>query len=177
MKQIILLLILFATVVSCKNANTNTSQNTSEPGGQQQPTEIAKNLNLLPFIPLDEYKKLAQSTNAIDVIPFGSSVTMNITDQASCYQFIASYILDTQVSQTPCKQPQGRIFFNKDGSSILEADIHFNDECKYLVFFKPDNTTPIYATEISDKGKDYFAKLFSEDAMNELQKLQKGGKH
>ncbi len=173
MRNFSFLLIVFFSFMSCKNETTLQKPQVS---GEQNNSikTVTGPANTLPFIPLEVYKSIAETTTGIDVIPYGTTVTMNISEQASCYRFIASYILDTQVSEVPCTKPQGRIFFNKNGESFIEADIYFNTQCKYLIFFKSGDTKPIYATQISEKGLDYFSKLFSPEAMTELQKLQRG---
>ena len=172
MKSILVAVILILGIISCKNENKEATKE-QEKNDSNSATPMSGPANTLPFIPIEEYKALAQTTNGIDVIPYGTSVTMNISEPSSCYQFIATHILDTQVAEIACTQPQGKIFFNKNGDSFMEADIYFNEKCKYLIFFKSGETKPKYATQISEKGMEYFSKLFSADAMNELQKLQR----
>lgn len=162
---------------SCKNEPTTQNQTAAPtaPATQQSaPTASSAPLSNLPMIPREEYEALANNTNAIDLIPFGTNISMNITDKASCYQFVSEHILDTQVAEMPCDKPNGRIFFNKDGNSILEANIFYTEQCQYLVFYKPDTNTPIYATQISDQGKKYFDTIYGAEAMEELKKLQRG---
>lgn len=175
-KPFLIISLFFTGFIACKNQaeEISTDQKTNNPAPA---TPSPGSANTLPYIPMEELKVLAQSTNGIDIIPYGTTVTMNISEPASCYQFVATHILDTQVPEVPCTQPNGRIFFNKNGESYMEADIYFNDKCKYLIFFKSGETKPKYATQISEKGMEYFTKLFSTDAMNELKKLQRGNQH
>ncbi len=169
-------MLCLAVLVACKNETaTQTTPTTVQPENAPASTGItAGPAATLPIIPLEEYKALAENTNSIDIVPFESNLSMSIPDKASCYQFVANHILDTQVAEMPCTKPNGRIFFNKDGDSILEANIYYTEQCKYLVFYKAGNNTPLYATQITEQGKKYFESIYGANAMQELQKLQSG---
>lgn len=170
-------LIIVSLFISCKSESSTQNQSVSEtPAASTQPQTSAPAgpLSTLPIIPREEYEALAKNTNSIDLIPYETNISMNITDPASCYQFVAEHILDTQVNEMPCTKPNGRIFFNKDGDAIIEANIYYTDQCKYLVFYKAGTNTPVYATQISDQGKKYFETIYGAQAMEELQKLQRG---
>lgn len=168
MRLTLLFILTILGTIACKNNETSKQL----PAQNTNTTTQSVPAGTLPFIPVDIYKNLAETTTGIDVVPLGTTVTMDISEQHSCYQFIAGYILDTQVPEMSCTQPMGRIFFNKNGNSVMEADIYFTNKCQYLVFFESGNSKPMYATQLSDKGKDYFTKIYSKNAFEELKKMQ-----
>ena len=57
-------------------------------------------------------------------------------------------------------QPTGRIFFQKNGELMAEADMYYDDQCRYFVFQK--NGKAAYANDITPEGQAYFAKIFSQ---------------
>ena len=71
----------------------------------------------------------------------------------------------THVSQTvpvldsSCKSI-GRVFYEINGETEIEAEIYFTDKCKYFVFMK-DNKR-IYANDLTPDGIAHFQNIFKQ---------------
>lgn len=56
-------------------------------------------------------------------------------------------------SKKVCK-PAGRIFYQKNGEDLLEADIYLSKDCQFYVFY--ENKKPSYANMMSEQGINFF---------------------
>ena len=146
-------IILFASFFSCGSSGENTKKQEANPAKEQVsqgfrsiPQEIImdiwNNADLLDYIFLD--------------FPFSMS-----QDQQASIRTNVSYIGREAQSVIPegCK-PMARQFFGKQGNIFLEADIYFNDNCRFYVFFIDGKAT--YANKMSQEGVQFFNTMISQ---------------
>ena len=84
---------------------------------------------------------------------------MSVSNKSNIQRMVG--MVSTNVAKlNPSCQPTGRIFFQKNGELLMEADMYFEEQCRYFVFQK--NGKPAYANDITPEGQAYFAKIFSQ---------------
>ncbi len=156
------LLSLFA-FEACKNGNDKANGASGSLSGTS-----------LPNLPADLFNKMQNETTLLDMVPYKTKESMSIDDQESIKSFVVNYIKNNPVVKNlSCNEPNGRLFFSDlKGSTYLEADLYFNDQCRYLIFYNSGNTTPLYATQLVGEGVDYFNRVFSAKPLDKLNELQ-----
>ena len=113
----------------------------------------------LPSITFDEMKALYESADFIDVIFYNMEFSMSVNNKANIQRMVG--FVSTQVAKlNPNCKPTGRIFFQKNGEMMAEADMYFDDVCRYFVFMKNGKAT--YANDITPEGQAYFNQIFTQ---------------
>ncbi|HMG15828.1 MAG TPA: hypothetical protein VK590_10290 [Saprospiraceae bacterium] len=137
-------------------------------------TSKSLNNNSLPNLPPDLFNKMQNETTLLDMVPYKTKQSMSIDEQESIKSFVMNYIKNNTVTQSlSCTDPNGRLFFsNLQGSTYLEADLFFNDQCKYLIFYNTGDTKPKYAVQLEGQGVDYFGRVFSAKPIEKMHQLQ-----
>ena len=150
------------SINACKNADNKTTGNVVGTGGS------------LPNLPAELFDKMQKETSLVDMIPYTTKISLSIDDRESIQSFVLNYLKNSPVTVgLNCTQPEGRLFFsNLQGSTYLEADLFFNNQCKYLVYYDAGGKTPLYATQIIGEGLDYFTKMYSAKPVEGLKQIQ-----
>jgi hypothetical protein len=129
---------------------------------------------VLPNIPKEVMDKILNECQSMDIIPYATSITLSLSDKPSIQKFILRYINNIPViKELSCTKPNGRIIIlDSKANNLIQADIYYSDKCQYLVYFMDGTDKPVYATELTEAGKDYFRRVFSKNAVEDLKKLQ-----
>jgi len=113
----------------------------------------------LPSITFEEMKVLYEGADFIDIIFYDVDFSMSVNNKTNIQKMVA--FVSTNVARiNPSCKPTGRIFFQKNGELLAEADMYYDDKCRYFVFQK--NGKAAYANDITPEGQAYFAKIFSQ---------------
>lgn len=119
----------------------------------------------LPSITFEEMKVLYETADFIDIIFYNVEFSMSVNNKTNIQKMVG--FVSTNVAQINrgCKA-MGRIFFQKNGEMLAEADMYYDDKCRYFVFQK--NGKAAYANDITPEGQAYFAKIFSQVKIEEV---------
>lgn len=119
----------------------------------------------LPSITFEEMKVIYEGADFIDIIFYDVDFSMSVNSKTNIQKMVG--FVSTNVAQLNqnCKAT-GRIFFQKNGELLAEADMYYNDQCRYFVFQK--NGKAAYANDITPEGQAYFARIFSQVKIEEV---------
>ena len=121
----------------------------------------------LPSITFEEMKVIYEGADFIDIIFYNVDFSMSINNKTNIQKRVG--FVSTKVAQiNPNWKAMGRIFFQKNGEMLAEADMYYDDQCRYFVFQK--NGKAAYANDITPQGQAYFAKIFSQVKVEEVGK-------
>jgi hypothetical protein len=84
---------------------------------------------------------------------------MSVNNKRNIQQTVGFVSTNGASLNNACKA-MGRVFFQRNGELLIEADMYLDAQCQYFVFLK--NGRPAYANDITPQGKAYFAKVFSQ---------------
>ena len=77
---------------------------------------------------------------------------MNLHEPGSIQRALTHISLQAPATMA-CNSPIGRIFYQKEGETLIEADIFFEKGCAYLVFI--ENGKPTFANSLSPVGVQF----------------------
>ena len=117
------------------------------------------NVSTLPSITFEEMKQIYEGTDFIDIIFYNVDFSMSVNNKTNIQKMVGFVSTNVASINRSC-QPMGRIFFQKNGELVAEADMYYDDKCRYFVFQK--NGKAAYANDITPEGQAYFAKIFSQ---------------
>lgn len=110
-----------------------------------------------PSIPSEKIVNLFETCDFIDYILYDYEFSLSQGEKPAI-QASFSHISKTVPTINPNCQPIGRIFYQVEGQNALEADIYFNDGCKYYIFL--ENNQPKYANELTPAGIGFYEDVF-----------------
>jgi len=149
---------LLVFTISCSgDTNKSKSQTTKT---TQAAASQAQGEPLLPMIPNDLKLKMWNEGEIIDYIFHDLPFSMNQNEQASIRTNM-TYIADAPVTALPkgCK-PMAKQFYQANGSIIYEADVYFNKDCQFYVFYIDGKAK--YANQMDETGKQFFTNMISQ---------------
>lgn len=142
---------------SCGGGDNSNKNSTSKEEKWKQAEKVQ--VSSLPSISFEEMKKIYEGTDFIDIIFYNVDFSMSVNNKANIQRMVG--MVSTNVAQlNPSCQAMGRLFFQKNGELLVEADMYYDETCQYFVFQK--NGKPAYANYITPEGQAYFAKIFSQ---------------
>jgi len=116
-------------------------------------------VSTLPSITFEEMKAIYEGCDFIDIIFYNVEFSMSVNNKTNIQKMVG--FVSTNVAQVnPACKAMGRLFFQKNGELMVEADMYYDDQCQYFVFQK--NGKNAYANNITPEGQAYFAKIFSQ---------------
>ena len=84
---------------------------------------------------------------------------MSMNNKGSIQQILTHVSQTVPVIDNSCKSI-GRVFYEINGETEIEAEIYFSDKCQYFVFMK--NNKRIYANNITPDGVAHFQNIFKQ---------------
>lgn len=120
-------------------------------------TEV--NVSTLPSITFEEMKEIYEGADFIDIIFYNVDFSMSVNNKTNIQKMVGFVSTNVASIDRSC-QPMGRIFFQKNGELMVEADMYYDDKCRYFVFQK--NGRAAYANDITPEGQAYFTNIFSQ---------------
>jgi len=136
----------------------NNTSSTQEQAAQKTSTTSTA-IESLPSIPLEEMKNLYEKCNHVDYLFYESNFSMSMDNQGSIKQTLTHVSESVPVLDKPCKGI-GRIFYEVDGETVMEAEIYFSNECQHFVFMR--NNKRLYANNITPDGVAHFKNIFKQ---------------
>ncbi len=155
MKYYFLLSCFFILLFSCdKNVNSSTEKSTAPP------TKVTNsNIEKLPSVPLALLQKLYDKCDYVDYLFYDSNFSMSMNNDGSIKQTLTHVSQGVPVLDKPCK-PIGRVFYEINGETEIEAEIFFSNECQHFIFMK--NNKRLYANNITPDGVAHFQNVFKQ---------------
>ncbi len=148
----ILLFSLLFALQAC-NSNTNSDESDTVVTPPAAPTEPD-----LPFKNKGELSTLYQQVDHLDVIFFGKEFSMNVGGLEAKQKLI---MVDLKpVVRTPCPE-SARMFFNGQGTEIVQVGLFLGQNCAYYVYYDKDGK-PEAANPLTEGGIEFFNKLIQQ---------------
>jgi len=119
-------------------------------------------VSTLPSITFEEMKAIHEGCDFIDIIFYNVEFSMSVNNKKNIQKMVGFASPEVAKINPACKA-MGRIFFQKNGELMVEADMYYDDQCQYFVFQK--NGKNAYANKITPQGQAYFAKIFSQASL------------
>ncbi len=156
---ILILVSCLSILLGCKGKSSSTTNSTaSSPPAATTPTPAAA-AHPLPSITLEEMQKLYNECDYIDFIYYNMDFSMSVNTPTNV-QRVVTFVDKTQPSANATCPAMGRIIYQKDGETLLEADMHYSQDCQHFIFYK-DNKK-VYANNMTQQGIAYFQQMFSQ---------------
>lgn len=162
--NLLFLALILVVFVNCGNSNAEEKKGLSNEEKWSATSEQVK-VTSLPSITFEEMKGLYEGCDFIDVIFYDVEFSMSVNNKNNIQRMVG--FVSTEVAQlnSTCKA-MGRLFFQKNGEVVAEADMYFDEKCNYFVFQK--NGKAAYANYITPQGQAYFAKIFSQVKVEQI---------
>ncbi len=153
--KLFIFIILAVSFSQCNTGEQPASSNQAVAVQQPQPTGPQ-----IPSIPKEIMSKLYKECTYTDYIFFELPFSMS-QDEENSIRANLNYISVVPLGTIPdnCKA-MGRQFFHIEGDIVLEANVYFDDACKFYVFV--DGETPLYANLMSDKGIEFYSTMIQQ---------------
>ena len=157
-----LLLVLFTNCGGSSAGEQKGLSNEEKWSAESKAVEVSS----LPSITFDEMKAMYEGCDFIDVIFYNVEFSMSVNNKNNIQRMVGFVSTNVAKLNSGC-QAMGRLFFQKDGEVMAEADMYFDEKCQYFVFQK--NGRAAYANDITPEGQAYFAKIFSQVKVEKVQ--------
>lgn len=123
-------------------------------------------VSTLPSITFEEMKAIYDGCDFIDIIFYNVDFSMSVNNKTNIQKMVGFVSTNVATINPSCKA-MGRLFFQKNGELLVEADMYYDDQCRYFVFQK--NGKNAYANDITPEGQAYFAQIFSQVKVEAVQ--------
>ena len=121
----------------------------------------------LPILPKDLVMRVWNEVDLLDYIFHNLPFSMNQNEQASIRTNL-TYFSEEPVDRPVGCKPISRQFYQVSGDIFMEADVYFDDNCKFYVFIIDGKEK--YANKMSPEGITFFTNMISQAL-----KASKGG--
>lgn len=114
----------------------------------------------LPSISLETAQHLFANCDYIDYIFYNTNFSVSQAEKASIQSALTHIAQQSPPGLNPNCKAIGRVYYQIQGDNYLEADIYFQDGCKYFVFY--ENKKPAYCNLMTDNGMAYYTNIFKQ---------------
>ncbi len=157
MKLNLATLILFSCLVfSCTQPAVNNTESTDSATAVTNTQQTGEKL---PSITVEIMQKLFDQCNYVDYLFYETNFSMSMTNKQSIQQTLTHVSEQVPVLDPNCKSI-GRVFYEIEGNTEVEAEIFFSNQCQYFVFMKGNEK--IYANNITADGVAHFNNIFNQ---------------
>ena len=156
------LLMISLFLGACQDSNqtsdkTNSAeQETTTPGEAKENTQQGE--SLYPSIPLEDLVALYNECDFIDYVFYYTNFSVSQSEKSDIQTAIRYISEAPALINSKCK-PQGRLFFQVNGENKMEADLYFEPDCTYYVFYKDGK--PAYANQLMPGGIQFYNNIFT----------------
>lgn len=154
MHRFILFFLLLPLAFACNNNAGAAGEDNQGTAGQSPPAAEVS----YPSLPFDTLQMLWERCDYIDYLFYNQNFSVSQSEQAAI-QNALSHISDEVPTINPDCQPTGHLFYQVNGENRLEADLYFQQECVYFVFY--EDGKPAYANKLTTAGFQFYQTLFS----------------
>jgi len=146
----------FSLLLALMSCNTPPTEKTET---KSAPVKTVVAAEKLPSIPVAILQKLFDNCDYVDYLFYETNFSMSMNNKGSIQQTLTHVSQTVPVLDNTCKSI-GRVFYEINGETEIEAEIYFSDKCQYFVFMK-DNKR-IYANNITPDGVAHFQNIFKQ---------------
>lgn len=154
-KTITFLLVVFL-FSACTEGNNKPDANKKEATKSTTAKVVGEQL---PSITMDIMKNIFEKSDYADFVFYNTNFSMSM-DQKPSIQSTLRHIAETVPNLNPNCKAIGRVFYQIEGENYMEADIFFEEDCKYFVFYVDNKKT--YANEMTQDGFNHYTNIFSQ---------------
>lgn len=145
-----LALLLAAAFLSCGGNSQHNQQN------GQQSAQAAEQPPSYPSIPMATVQMLFEKCDYIDYLFYYTNFSVSQKTKPDIQRAISHIAAEPPVIHSNCK-PIGRVFYQAEGESLLEADLYFDEKCIYFLFM--EDGKPAYANRMMPNGIAFFNQI------------------
>lgn len=149
------LIFCFFCFASCGTTTDNKDSTAKKPAEKV----VAQTSAQLPSITVELMQKLYDKCDYVDYLFYESDFSMSMNNKGSIQQTLTHVSEGVPVLNPNCKSI-GRVFYEIEGNTEIEAEIFFSNECQYFVFMKDQKQ--IYANNITGDGVAHFNNIFEQ---------------
>jgi hypothetical protein len=173
MRKLIFIAVLACFIQACGSGSGEDKADT--PDTTKDQTTTTTTANTLPGYPKEKVLNLVDSCDYIDIIFYYHEFSINQSNPKDIRGML-NYVstVSPETLNAGC-QPIGRIFFQIDGRNAAEADIFFQQECLYFLFYEDGKYA--YANNLTQSGVNFFSNIFAQVKVQQnaiQQKSQQG---
>lgn len=148
-----ILIFLSCFIFSCEQPTANNNKPATV---VNTPPQVGEKL---PSITVDIMQKLFDQCDYVDYLFYESNFSMSMNNKQSIQQTLTHVSEKVPVINPNCKSI-GRVFYEINGNTEIEAEIFFSKDCQYFVFMKDQKR--IYANNLTADGVTHFNNVFSQ---------------
>ena len=139
--------------------NSPAPEKTTESPAKNIEAKTSQAVENLPSITIEIMKKLYEQCDYVDYLFYESNFSMSMNSKPSIQQTL-THVSEGVPKLNPNCKSIGRVFYEIQGNTEIEAEIYFSDECQYFVFMKGNKK--IYANNITGDGVAHFNNIFDQ---------------
>ena len=151
MKYMIVLTLSMLLAISCKQANSNAKEITTE----VESTAISG----LPSIPEELLQKVFLECDFVDYIFYELPFSMSYDNKNTIQSVLRWVNQSTVIPTTGCKA-LGRMIFQKQGNTMIEAEIYVSETCSYYKWILDGK--PMYNNLMSVGGIRHYSGIINQ---------------
>ena len=156
MKRVIYVVLIGLFITACQNSGNKETdiKQANEPVIQKSPYD---GLESMPF---DQIKFMHSNCDQIDYIFNELPISMALSDKSAVQNNITFISPEPVVSPDLNCKPLGRQLFYSKGELYIEADLFFDDQCKFLVFL--EDQKPKYTCKLTQQGINFYNNIMQQ---------------
>ncbi|MEQ8703376.1 MAG: hypothetical protein RIC19_05630 [Phaeodactylibacter sp.] len=154
-KYLFIGLLLAGLLHSC-GSDTAKETDKSATGTETAPAQTVQ-VPSYPSVPADTIKTLFNECDYIDYVFYYTNFSVSQKEKRDI-QTAVTYIASETPEINPNCKPVGRVFFQVGGENRAEADLYFDQNCMYYLFY--EDGKPAYANLIMPAGINFYNKIF-----------------
>lgn len=152
MKSPLFVLSLILLLAACKpdsSSKSSTSSDTSAAAAQAVE---------YPQLPIETLRTLVAECDHIDFTMYRPQLSMS-QDMPEVIKMTLGHISELPAVHNTANQPNGHVFYQAKGETLLDADLYILKDKSYLVFYKDGK--PAFANAMTSDGVAFFDNIFS----------------
>jgi hypothetical protein len=146
----------FVMFFACQNPNT---KNVDEVEQKEVVSQESPYSNLGP-LPFDQIKFMHTNCDQIDYIFNELPISMALSEKSAVQNNVTFISPDKMTGAALNCKPLGRQLFYSKGELYIEADLFFDDQCKFLVFL--EDRKPKYANKLTQQGINFYNNIMQQ---------------
>ena len=113
----------------------------------------------LPSVTVEIMRKIFNESDYADFVFYNTNFSMSM-DKKQSIQSTLRHIAESVPAINPSCKAIGRVFYQIEGENYIDADIFFEDNCKYYVFYVDGKKT--YSNQMTPDGINHYNNIFSQ---------------
>lgn len=152
MKVVSTVLLLAVLLSACRSESGSEKSTAAAPAATPPPAPA------FPTLPIETLRTLVAECDYIDLIMYQPQFSMSQNERNAVMSTI-QHISEVQAVHNTANSPNGHIFYQAKGQTLLEADLYLRNEGSYLVFYQDGK--PAFANVMTQQGVAFFANILS----------------